>query len=67
MKSYEEKLKLLMECQMEIIKDFEKSGNEPDGFLYASGLYNGMEVAKALYLDVKPEFFNGVKIERSKS
>lgn len=33
-------------------------------FMYSVGLYNGLALAKALYLGVEPEFFDGTKIRR---
>ncbi len=57
---YIKNLNELLEVQMENIK---KYPNESE-YTYNTGLYNGMEIARALFLGIQPEFFDGTKIRR---
>lgn len=62
MKNYEEKLKEVMDIQIEMCKELNLSDEESR--LYNIGLYNGMALAKAIYIGIEPEFYDGEKIRR---
>lgn len=57
---YEERINELLNIQMENIK----SEKEECSYMYDVGIYNGLELARALFIGRQPEFFDGTKIRR---
>lgn len=59
---YLKMLNCLLEAQMEMCKELNL--NDLESKMYSVGLYNGLELARAMYLGVEPKLFDGEKIRR---